>query len=67
MPRGVEAEIREEARLLVRHWSTPRGGLIAFDYGHWEAVGVRPDMPHVMFDEFARQMNYWQEVGLCGE
>ena len=65
MPCGIEAEIREEARLLVRHWSTPRGGLIAFDYGHWEAVGVRPELPYLMFDEFARQMNYWQELGLC--
>ncbi len=55
MPRGVEEEIREEARLLVRHWSTPRGGLIVFDYGAWEAVGVRPEMPRIMFDEFARQ------------
>jgi len=54
MPRGVEEEIREEARLLARHWGTPRGGLIAFDYGAWEAVGVRPEMPRIMFDEFAR-------------
>jgi len=57
MPGGKEEEIREEARLLLRHWGTPRGGLIAFDYGAWEAVGVRPEMPYVMFDEFARQMN----------
>ena len=65
MPRGVEEEIREEARLLVRHWSTPQGGLIAFDYGAWEAIGVRPEMPRIMFDEFARHMNYWQMLGLC--
>jgi uroporphyrinogen decarboxylase len=55
MPRGIEEEIRQEAQLLVRHWGTPRGGLIVFDYGHWEAVGVRPEMPYVMFDEFVRQ------------
>jgi hypothetical protein len=54
MPRGVEEEIREEARLLVRHWGTPEGGLIAFDYGAWEAIGVRREMPRIMFDEFAR-------------
>jgi hypothetical protein len=54
MPRGVEEEVREEARLLVRHWGTPDGGLIVFDYGAWEAIGVRPEMPRVMFDEFAR-------------
>ena len=55
LPRGVEAEIREEARLLVRHWSTPQGGLIVFDYGDWPALNVAPEMPHVMFDEFYRQ------------
>jgi uroporphyrinogen decarboxylase len=61
LPRGVEEEIREEARLLVRHWSTPAGGLIAFDYGAWDAIGVRPDVPLVMFDEFARLQRFWQE------
>ena len=60
MPRGVEQEVREEVRLLVRHWSTPEGGLIAFDYGEWDALGVRPEMPRIMFDEFARNMNYWE-------
>jgi uroporphyrinogen-III decarboxylase len=52
MPRGNEADIRDEARLLVKHWATPRGGFIAFDYGAWEALGVRLEMPQVMFDEF---------------
>ncbi|MFZ2643852.1 MAG: hypothetical protein WA117_22860 [Verrucomicrobiia bacterium] len=52
LPRGNEAEIRDEARLLVKHWFTPQGGLIAFDYGAWEALGVRPEMPRIMFDEF---------------
>jgi hypothetical protein len=54
MPRGIEAEIREEARLLARHWATAEGGLIVFDYGDWGAVGVRPEAPRIMFDEFAR-------------
>lgn len=61
MPRGIEEEVREEARLLVENWSTPEGGMIAFDYGDWPALGVRPEMPRVMFDEFAKLMNYWQE------
>jgi hypothetical protein len=60
LPRGNEQEIREEARQLVQHWSTPQGGMIAFDYGDWPAVGVGPDAPRVMFDEFVRLMNYWQ-------
>jgi hypothetical protein len=57
MPRGVEDEVREEARLLLEHWGTPEGGLIAFDYGDWRAIGVRPETPEIMFDEFARAMN----------
>jgi uroporphyrinogen decarboxylase len=61
LPRGVEEEIREEARLLVRHWGTPQGGLIAFDYGDWNALGVPSEAPAIMFDEFARQMHYWQQ------
>jgi hypothetical protein len=55
LPRGNEAEIREEARLLVRHWGTPEGGLIAFDYGAWDALGVKPEVPWIMLDEFAKQ------------
>ncbi len=61
MPRGIESEIREEARLLVRHWGTSQGGFIAFDYGAWDALGVRPEMPHIMFDAFARLQHYWQQ------
>jgi len=62
MPRGIEQEVREEARLLVQHWSTPQGGMIAFDYGDWAAIGVRPETPRIMFDEFARLMYYWQQA-----
>jgi hypothetical protein len=58
MPRGVEAEIREEARLLMRDWGTPRGGLIVFDYGDWGALGAPPEAPRIMFDEFAKHMSY---------
>lgn len=54
LPRGIEAEIRAEVRLLVRHWGTAAGGLIAFDYGAWDALGVRPDVPQIMFDEFVQ-------------
>lgn len=61
--RGVEEQVREEARLLVRHWSTPRGGMIAFDYGDWEAIGVKPETPLVMFDEFNKLKDYWHHYG----
>ena len=56
MPRGIEEEIREEARLLVKHWNTPKGGMIVFDYGEWPAIDVQPEMPYIMFDEFAKGM-----------
>ena len=54
MPRGIETEIREAARLLAQHWRTAEGGLIVFDYGAWEAIGVGPAAPRIMFDEFMR-------------
>ena len=60
LPRGVEEDVREEARQLVRHWSTPAGGLIVFNYGDPEALAVRPEMTRVMFDEFVKLMDYWQ-------
>ncbi len=59
MPRGDEAEVREEARRIVENWSTPKGGLIVFDYGDWTAAGVEARTPHFMFDEFARLAEFW--------
>lgn len=61
LPRGVEDEVRREARQLVRHWSTPAGGLIVFNYGDPEALAVRPEMTRVMFDEFVKLEDYWKE------
>jgi len=54
LPRGVEEEIREEARLLVENWGTPQGGLIVFNYGMEESLGVDPRMTVAMFDEFVK-------------
>ena len=54
IPHGIEREIREEVRLLLRHWATPQGGLIAFDYGEWDALGVGPEPSRIMFDEFLK-------------
>jgi uroporphyrinogen decarboxylase len=59
LPRGSEEEVRQEARQLVRHWSTPAGGLIVFNYGDPEALAVKPEMTRVMFDEFVKLMDYW--------
>jgi uroporphyrinogen decarboxylase len=62
LPRGDEAEIREEARQIVRHWSTPAGGMIAFDYGDWAAIRVKPESFDAMFDEFVRLKHYWRDA-----
>lgn len=59
LPRGDADEVREEARLLVRHWSTPAGGLIVFNYGDPEALAVKPEMTEVMFEEFVTLKTYW--------
>ena len=60
LPKGIEEDVREEARLLVEHWSVPSGGLIVFNYGDPEALAVPAEMTEIMFDEFVRQMDYWQ-------
>ena len=62
LPRGIEEEIREEARQIVRHWSTRKGGLVVFDYGAWEEIGVAPGVPEIMFDEFSRLSDYWRQA-----
>lgn len=54
LPRGIEQEVRDEAALLVRHWSSPAGGLIAFDPGDPTDLGVKPEMIRAMLDEFVR-------------
>jgi len=66
LPRGVEADVRDEARQLVHHWSTPGGGLIVFNYGDPEALAVKPEMTEVMFDEFVKLKDYWQEARPSG-
>jgi len=63
LPRGDEQEIRQEARLLVRHWSTPAGGFIVFNYGDGGAIGTDPATSRIMFEEFARLARYWQDAG----
>ncbi len=40
LPFKSKPEIEEEALLLLKYWSTPKGGLILGDYGDGEAIGV---------------------------
>jgi len=55
LPSGDPAKVRAEVRDLVRFWSTPRGGLIVFNYGDASALGVDNRMSKVMFEAFAEQ------------
>jgi len=60
LPRGIAEDVRREAELLVRHWSTPAGGLIVFHYGgDAEALGIPPKMSRVMFEAFVELRDYW--------
>jgi hypothetical protein len=59
LPSEDPALIREEARELVAHWSTPEGGLIVFNYGDSEGIGVSDGSAEVMFTEFYRLRDYW--------
>ncbi len=59
MPSGDQRRIRDEVRLLVERWSTPKGGLIVFNYGHPDAIGTTVEATDVMFDEFGKMMHHW--------
>lgn len=59
IPKGDPAEIREEVRQLVEHWSTPDGGFIVFNYGFDEAIGTTREATEVMFRAFTEQMYRW--------
>ena len=61
IPKGDPAEIREEVRQLVEHWSTPDGGFIVFNYGFDEAIGTTREATEVMFRAFTEQMYRWSE------
>jgi len=54
MPTGDLDAIREEARQLVEHWSTPKGGLIVFNYGDEKSIGTTREATEAMFREFDR-------------
>ncbi|MGQ9730399.1 MAG: uroporphyrinogen decarboxylase family protein [Candidatus Zipacnadales bacterium] len=49
--KGADA-IREEARLLIEHWATPRGGFILSDYGDGAAIGVPLEKKRLMLEAF---------------
>lgn len=53
LPQGDPQQIRTEAEALIRHWATPQGGFIVFNYGDPEALGVSGHIARLMFDTFA--------------
>jgi len=57
LPQGDPQQVREEARLLLEHWSTPAGGFIVFNYGDPDALGIPPGITEVMFGEFVGLMD----------
>lgn len=52
LPFKNKAEIEEEAQLLMKYWSTPKGGLILGDYGDGEAIGVSLEKKEWMLAAF---------------
>ena len=52
LPFKDDEAIREEARLLLREWSTPDGGFILSDYGDGESIGVPIEKKQVMLEAF---------------
>jgi len=60
LPQGNAAAVEAEAELLVKHWSTPRGGFIVFNYGDAAAIGATDAVTEVMFRKFFDLADYWQ-------
>ncbi len=55
-------EIRLEAELLLKHWSTPKGGFILSDYGDGRAIGVSDDVKRLMLQAFIDLDPYREKV-----
>ena len=39
---------------IVRHWSTPQGGLVVFNYGNSESIGSTDEIAEIMFSDRLR-------------
>ncbi|HOD50438.1 MAG TPA: uroporphyrinogen decarboxylase family protein [Candidatus Hydrogenedentes bacterium] len=63
LPFKGEAEIREEARLLLEHWATPVGGFILSDYGDSSAIGVQFGAKETMLKAF-RDADPWRSAAV---
>jgi len=63
LPEGDAREVEREAEELVRHWSTPAGGFIVFNYGDAAAIGTTSEITTVMFEKFVELAHYWRDRG----
>jgi hypothetical protein len=52
LPHGTEEEVRREARLLLEHWRTDKGGFVLSDYGDGKAIGVPDERKRMMLQAF---------------
>lgn len=64
LPSGIKENISEEVRQLVKHWSSPEGGMVVFNYGMGGVIGVSDEITQFMFDEFNKYTYYWQKEGI---
>ncbi|MBN1400471.1 MAG: hypothetical protein JXA74_06520, partial [Anaerolineae bacterium] len=60
LPGEDSQAVQAEARELVQHWSTPQGGLIVFNYGDSEGIGVSDGIAEVMFRAFYELRHFWR-------
>ena len=61
LPKQKLDAVRAEARELVENWSTPAGGLIVFNYGDSEGIGVTDAITEAMFKEFYDLRESWKK------
>ncbi|MEW6358260.1 MAG: uroporphyrinogen decarboxylase family protein [Planctomycetota bacterium] len=63
LPHGTDEDIEEEVKLLLEKWGTPKGGIIASDYGDGEAIGVPIERKKVLLEAFQKYGNYRRQKG----
>jgi len=57
---GNQNEIEEEAKLIIKSWSSKEGGIIIyFDDDNWEAMGISKDRKNMVFKIFKKLSNYY--------
>lgn len=56
---------RRSTWIGLRRWPWAARPAIAFDYGEWEAIGVKPEVPPIMFDEFLKSGHLALETPLA--